>query len=405
MRDEQELIRRIRNVQTVIDRLPNSAPDEVGSLAGHLRRTVRGLLDLFEPKPSFRFAYQVIEEGKPLLSGRFDDRDNAATVSRILMTRFSEGEEEPDPWLVYDWKSSDPMVADEWSTMRGHARKRLHGPEAHAIEAKLTVTEIERDRYRTALEHIATGGISPSITFAHMVLAGEPLLEAHRLDVGCKGRDPDATMRVKQVRAGHPLKPPRLPDGEPSSRESQSPIDYLIPEDAEIGDRCCPDHCGPGTVVEIKDGAMFIRLDKGGVVVETDLASLPTNRVLPRNSTSSDDAKDKPVLTNVKNHEPETSLRIESNERLPWATVYAAVLAAMMTDRDSKGALILAHRDAREEALEEADAAIQYMREREVAPARSPKKAKWAADFQAAGAAGPEALSAALAEQGIMWNP
>ena len=137
------------------------------------------------------------------------------TVFDVLV----RSEAEPKSWPVYDWRSTDLVASDEWRTMRGHARKRLHGPEAHALEAKLVATEIERDRYRTALEHIATGGISPSITFAHMVLAGESLLEAHRLDAGCKDRDSEAIMRVNRVRAGHPVEPPRLPDGGHSSHD------------------------------------------------------------------------------------------------------------------------------------------------------------------------------------------
>jgi hypothetical protein len=46
------------------------------------------------------------------------------------------------PLNPYHWASSDPVEQDRWATMRGHARKRLHGMEAEALEAALTETEL-----------------------------------------------------------------------------------------------------------------------------------------------------------------------------------------------------------------------------------------------------------------------
>ena len=50
----------------------------------------------------------------------------------------NEGPTALPTWRTYDWTSEDPCIADEWSTMRGHCRKRLHGPEACAMEAYAT---------------------------------------------------------------------------------------------------------------------------------------------------------------------------------------------------------------------------------------------------------------------------
>jgi hypothetical protein len=38
------------------------------------------------------------------------------------------------------------------------------------------------ERYKAALSHIATGGISPSIGFAKRILAGETVIDAHKAE-------------------------------------------------------------------------------------------------------------------------------------------------------------------------------------------------------------------------------
>jgi hypothetical protein len=96
-------------------------------------------------------------------------RENLLTFVKERLTMLTDAPEPPAaplepaaaksqhrPLNPYHWASSDPVEQDRWATMRGHARKRLHGMEAEALEAALAEAEL---RAPAAAAPLVTGGL------------------------------------------------------------------------------------------------------------------------------------------------------------------------------------------------------------------------------------------------------
>lgn len=127
-------------------------------------------------------------DGKPVpggetgseLHGWFDMRTAPAVGDHVMLRAIGLEDDgiatvNGRGWLEHNWL----MVYLE----RVDLRKFVASDETHAAEVEHSKPMAEIARLRAALEHIAKGNLSPCITFAERILAGDSLDEAHRKNV------------------------------------------------------------------------------------------------------------------------------------------------------------------------------------------------------------------------------